>query len=77
MKTYYYATYQEHEDRPISVSLIQANSKKQISQRGLNLFEHCKRFEDDNKAFNFLMTNATSLGYTVSYNDIKEYDVVS
>lgn len=77
MKTYYYATYQEHVDRPISVSLIHANSKKQISQRGLKLFEHYKRFEDYKKAFNFLMTNSTSLGYAVSYSDIEEYDVVS
>lgn len=75
-KNYYYANYQEHEDKPISVSIIKANSKKQISQRELHLFEHYKRFEDHQEAFNFLMTNATSLGYTVKYSDIKEYELI-
>ena len=75
-KYYYYASYQENEDKPISLLLIKANSKQQISQRGIQLFEHCKRFEDDNKAFNFLMTNATSLGYIVKYSDIEEYELI-
>jgi len=76
-KVYYYATYQENDEKPISASIIEATSIAQIRRASMHLFEHYKKYETYKEAFNFVMLNASSLGYDIHHSDIKACDVTN
>lgn len=74
-KEYYYASYQ-FIDGSCKGLIVHANNRIQLNYAKVEEFLHNNRCDTYNEAFNYIMTNATSLCGKFNYDDIEKIDLI-
>ena len=75
MKTYFYASYLCSSRKENAASIIKAKSMAQIKRAHFHLFDNYARFDSYKDAFNYLLLNCGSLGYSLPYDAVQYADV--